>query len=630
MNYDTWLGATLSAPAAAFAVMALLASSWTFGEIALGLLKVRLRSPSIKPFCSVCAGLNLWSLLGLALGTAGGLGPLSAKTLLSLSIIPFACLALRRLRDWRGLPALCKRNAAIFIAAGLLFAFLLGNALCLPVGIGVDEQSYQLPVPARWMSDSFPHVYADLPYSGYPSLPSFLFWIVMSAGKTGAPRLLVLCLHMLNLAALYFLLRAFARPAVSLILSFIFFLACAHAVFLSEVFAEPFLLLDMLCGLMVIHELKGTKAEPSKSFLAGLMAGGAAAIKLTGLAPAAALGLGLVMKNGWRLKSIGPFVAGGLLCAPFYLRTLLETGNPFHPYYGWIFSSDPATVAMSRHYHLMGSQPVFGLEGFANALASPFRLCWDESSYDGQWGLQFMILLILCAAGFAIGMRRRPMDREAAYFGAGGAFLYAFWLSSAQQARFLEPAIVLLLLGAALFIRRLKPNLRIVILLALMACAAISAPWGWARHYFTCWRVVAEGVSPARFLDAAWEDNLCGAYAELDRVAPKDAKVMLVYEKRLLHCPRPYAVGTPLYQAEYFAPPPTGSPKEIERKVMDDVAKAGVSYIILKCGLDKVDSLPDVERRTAGFRAALASLVGSDRLKVIWGSPSHLLLKVER
>jgi len=633
-DYNAWLEGMASGPWALASVFCLLVSSWGLGRLLLsGVLGLRLRKRAFEPLIAIGAGLDVWASLALLFGSLGLLSPLSARAVLFVSAAAsLVWMALRR-QPFARAKAAFLANWPFYAVLLALFALCLGNALCPPAGLGVDEQTYQLPVPLRWAADSFPYVYKDLPYSGYPSCPELLFWLAMEAGKVSAPRLLSLCVQALGLASLYLLLRGRLRPLGALALSLAVFLGCAHVVFSGEVFAEPFVLLNFLCGLMLLDGRSAMRGSPWPWTLAlGLFAGAAAAAKLTALALWVALGLGvLFLKSPLRAKAVAVagFLAGSLFAAPFYLRPLLQTGNPFHPYLAWLFSSDPARVEMSRHYHMLGGSSLFGLEGLGDAILSPLRLCYADAIYDGYWGGQFPVIMILALC--SLYLARKSSAMRGLYPCVAAAFLYVFWLCASQQARFLEPAFVLMAIAAAASLRALSKNVSTALLVSIAAAIAISVPWqGWIGHYVISWRALLDGVPPQRFLEAVWRDGLAQAYAELDKAAPRDAKVMIVFEKRILDCPRRALVATPLYQEAFFTPPPQGAPDAIDRAVMDEILRSGASYLLVANSLDKPMSLPEVSARVAPFIDSLKRLVASGRLAPIWGSPSHVLLKVEQ
>ena len=83
-----------------------------------------------------------------------------------------------------------------------------------------------------------------------------------------------------------------------------------------------------------------------------------------------------------------------------------------------------------------------------------------------------------------------------------------------------------------------------------------SSKWLALKHFYVSWR--EQRYLPGRsleFLQAASRDP---AYFEamkaLAAKTPADSKVMLIYERRGLYCPRRFVIGTPYFQPEYNTP----------------------------------------------------------------------------
>ena len=100
-------------------------------------------------------------------------------------------------------------------------------------------------------------------------------------------------------------------------------------------YVEVFIMLNMLVALLVLRE---TKASWRSICLCGLLAGGAVAVKLTGIGVAVIIFIFLWSKYqksfvNKRFYLLLYFALGGIFMAlPFYLRPYLLTGNPFYPF----------------------------------------------------------------------------------------------------------------------------------------------------------------------------------------------------------------------------------------------------------------------------------------------------------
>ncbi len=637
--YAKWLEGMISSRAALISVFVFMLSSWGLGELLLAhILKLSWRDRVFGPLVSTVAGMNILGLAGFILGGFGVLTPGGSVSLLTVSgIFSFGLLLFHLRQNIHPLLSAVRRKENMFflIVMSVFFVFFLGNYLCPPAGVGLDEQTYHLPIPMRWLRDGFFHVYADIPYSGYPSLPEFLMAIVMGAGKSSAPRVLVLCVHMLNLSLFYFLLRRYGGAAMSAILVAALFLAGSHMNFMYEVYVECFIVAGLLAGLAVLfHADRERLPCLVTAFICGLFGASAAAVKLTAFPVSAVLFFAVAATGGrrniWRVIG-GTSIAYMIFALPFYLRTWALTGNPLWPYYGWIFSRNESVIETSRLFHMMGDANSFGQGGLPEALMSPFLLCWNDVAFDGDWGLQFGLLLVLgavCAYYLIAAKESSPLK----YIGIGGfVFSYIFWMFTSRQARFLEPAIILLILSAAYALQRMRNDIRLLLLVLIAALSLMSSPWNWVRHYITSWRIVLNEIPSYNFLAVRLGGARCEAYSKLASVAAPSDKVMILYDRKILHCPVNCFIATPFYQASFFTPPPEkGTDRAIQDEILSTMQSSGAKYVMVGSWLGGIDKNPAVFERTEKFRNALSVLLTNGKLKVIWNSPDFMLAEIPR
>ncbi len=180
-----------------------------------------------------------------------------------------------------------------------------------------------------------------------------------------------------------------------------------------------------------------------------MLAGGTVSIKLTAL-PVLAVPVVwlLVGRRGLGAPASARFfgaylAAAGCVALPFYLRPWLLTGDPVYPYYAQWFSADPARAEMSQYHHALGSS--FGIHGWIGLVFGPIFLAFDRQLYDGDFGWQSPILLGLAIfAVFRCGKRHQLLASL-----ISAVVLFAFWFLTAQQARFLIPAAVLVAVAGA-------------------------------------------------------------------------------------------------------------------------------------------------------------------------------------
>ena len=181
----------------------------------------------------------------------------------------------------------------------------------------------------------------------------------------------------------------------------------------------------------------------------GVALGAALSVKLTALFPFVLLGL--VALVGAQRVGRGPGIvvaaiaAGGVLAAPWYLRTWWLTGSPLFPYYldiwpgqapGW----DAGRSAMIRVFNASygGDKDALGV------LVLPFRLSLMSQHevatlYESVLGVTFLV-----AAPLVVwALWRRRLAADAVIAGVVAALLFAWWAATAQVLRYMMPVVPL-------------------------------------------------------------------------------------------------------------------------------------------------------------------------------------------
>ena len=108
-----------------------------------------------------------------------------------------------------------------------------------------------------------------------------------------------------------------------------------------------------------------------------------------------------------------------------------------------------------------------------------------------------------------------------------------------------------------------------------------------------------------------------------NKTAP-GSKVMLLYERRGLYCPRPYVIGTPYWQAEFNTPPAKTS-----REFYNSLNKNKIEYLVIGGSRKNPDELGGkylLEKEK--LMAKVSSLVKQGKLQIIWGRGNFFLCKV--
>jgi hypothetical protein len=601
---------------------------WTIGETLL----VR-----------IIFGLNLLALLGVILGqlgllTQGRTGWLLAAGSL-VAVVDFA----RTRGDWlppagswrqrfNGRPSL---SAALVGGLALLATLAtLGPALCFPAGW--DELVYHATLPRRWAAEGWPAFYADLPYSGFPSLGEILFWLASPIESLVTSRLLVWAAWMAGFVLLEALLRRRLPRQVSLALVLALAISPASLLVSANCYVEALLMADLAAMLFVLavpQRAASDRVTLRTAAILGILAGGAAAVKLTGvvllvvpLGVLAALALKPSRRTRALAASATATTVAALVALPFYLRPWLATGNPLYPYFAGWFSDDPARLEMSRYHHAIGGA-WFGVHTLDAFLTGPILLAFRDENYDGWFGWQLVGLLAL-AGGALVVRRRRALWAAAVLVGLLWLALYAFWFFTAQQARFLVPAMLLVVLLAGQGFRQLvrqQGPWRSGIVAALVLASLASLPWRTAGYYAASWLTIGGAFSQTHFVDEGTSFRHLPLARACREHLPENARLLVLFENRTLYLPQPALVGTPFFQERGFTPPEDfAEPAAILARLREDQ----ITHVVLAKGPLGPDRLAEWTDRLDPLFRSLEAATRQDALRVIWESDDYALLEV--
>ncbi|MDD5697856.1 MAG: hypothetical protein PHH77_04500 [Victivallaceae bacterium] len=587
----------------------------------------------------ITLGLDVLGLITLTLGVLKLLNPVSIWILLGVPALAGGGM---------GLGAALKAGS-IFLRKNLFFSilligiavFTLGSALCFPYAW--DEMTYHVALPFRWIAAGSLAVFADNPFSGFPSLTQLLFRLGCQNGGILFPRLLTWAVYSIMFAALYLYFKPYGGRLTVMFMTFMFIADPLVINMMRETYAEPFIMLNLLASLLMIRE-----AEPSRKtlFRCGLLAGGAVAVKLTGIAAAAVIFIFLGRKYHQRLFGrrhfrLFYFALGGVILAlPFYLRPWILTGNPFYPFLASWFGGSEAEILTAEYHYLLGNAH-FGLRSIPGFFTVFLLIAFAGKPFDG------LILgwAFIAFAGLGLWWMRhlflsgKTVWKSWIQLPAALLFYYVFWFMTSQQTRFLQPLLFLVLLaalhGIRLFRQRQQKNILIVLLIIwtgnffyppARGYVVGSPDWLGVRHFEVSWR--KQHYFPehaAEILRNATHDP--GYFEIMSSLAQKthpEAKVMLLFERRGLYCPRPYVIGTPYWQAKYNTPaPPT------PEAFYDSLRKHHIQYLILggsPMNPDELSGKYPAEKERLLNR--VNCLVGNGKLSIIRGRNNYFLCRV--
>ena len=423
---------------------------------------------------------------------------------------------------------------------------------------------------------------------------------------------------------------------------------------IENCYVEPLVVLDMAAAMLVLSDRRLAGSPRRQAIILGILAGGAAAVKLTGLAVAIAVGAWYATRSIHKLRRrrtenqprisrmtrirqtlsdprSSLFIRGLLLfglatvvvAAPFYLRPWSLAGDPFYPYFAQWFPAHAARLEMSRFHHELGSK--FGLYSGAAFFEAPVFLAFMAELYDGSFGWQWLILLVLAAMAARPALHR---TRGALTIGPAVAalWLYAFWFLTAQQARFAVPFMLALLPLSAVGLTRVRGIRRTAVLSAILV-ASLGAP---VEKRGTLFRLVDGGPrrdQPHGLCQRIDGQELSAARSGRRRATPADARLMLLFEHRGFYLRRSYILGTPFFQEGPFTPPERFTEAAEILKVLEDER---ITHVVVPTAPVGPDVLPDWINRTDPFFAAFAQCVKDGHLTPIWQSERYVLLHVNK
>jgi hypothetical protein len=580
----------------------------------------------------ISAGIFLLGWTGLVLGMCGVLNGLRPAWLM----VGCAMLNLRHLPRWchLGWRFQIARPSIPLIVMGCVSVCLavttLGPALCYPTSW--DELVYHETLPQRWSADGWPAFYLDLPYSGFPSLGEILFWLMAPIDRLIAPRLLMWACWCIGLANVCRTLQRVVRFEVALSLVLIMAFNDTFMLICANTYVECIQLMGVSAIFLALSRIPNSElSEWPCAVLIGVLSAAPAAVKLTG-------GAALTLPPLWycirSLRQPHPFQKAfrlggvfGLTCfatlLPFYFRPWWFTGNPFYPYFSEWFSQAPVVLEVSRFHHQIGGLG-FGVRTASAFVAGPLLLAFRESNYDGEFGWQFLGLVVLAILGLVSAIRYRRR-RLVIWPASAACWLYVFWFVTSQQARFALPVAVAFVLVAAYGLRLMRQRLRWIVLSGMLVAGFISLPWHSSDYHYGSWMAVFGQMRRVDYVHNLTDYGYLPTIQAIEAYIPAGERILLLFEHRSLYIPRPCRIGTPLFQEGPFSPPQQFT-KAAE--VLSQLRNEGILHIVMTKASAGPDHAPgSFERQQLLIRGLQECLQNGD-LMAVWECDSHVILRV--
>jgi len=491
-------------------------------------------------------GLGMIPFATLALGLVGWLNPILFWLLLLLSAILLRGDLVLLWRDLRALRfprnSRFERALALFCGLALVLAFLL--ALMPPTAW--DAQTYHLVEGKVAIAQGHIAPPPDIVYFSFPSLVEMLYLAAMLLKGDIAAQLIHFGFFLLLLGAMFAFASRYLNDKVA-------WLACALLIAVPSLVsaaasayvdvALAFYAFVAFYAVIVARETndRGHLGDWRWFALAGAFAGFAMGVKYTAaIVPIALLILIIQLPRLSFVVVLLSFAA--LFAAPWYLRNLVFTGNPFYPF---VFGGPYWDAFRAEWFSRFGT-------GLMNAPLQILTAPWDATilgregsvSYDATIGPLLLALLPLLALAFA-GIPTAM--REGLIF---AAVLYLFWLIGIAesnlllQTRLLFAVFPLFALAAAAAFDRLEvldlPQFslqRFARLLVLVVLGLTTLSYALA---FASENVLAT-LAGFESREAYLSRHLGGYYAAMQFVnnkLPSDSKTLFLWEPRSYYARR--------------------------------------------------------------------------------------------
>jgi hypothetical protein len=603
------------------------------------------------PFCALLGLLTCWlpSPVPLALlMIAGGLGAI-------WSVRMFRAVWYPGVRDHRLYDA--------FAIGALLFS--VGPAISLPAGW--DELVYHITLPQRWRTTTGLPVYGDLPYSGLPSLAEILFWEVAPIEGFVTPRLLAWLAWFHGLMLFGQSLSKVVAPAVSRCMVWAFGLSNVSLLISANCYVEAFVWLA-IAALLYVLVLEERKVSRHKRYMMlGILIGGAIATKLTSVGlllvplfhglcsifrspfyerpdssefervpsnPSIALDSKSYSSRdtqSWAIHSFSDAIKMATACCgwavlfaiPFYLRPLVYTGNPFFPYFASWFSSDPTMLAVSSFHHDLATGK-FGLMDWFWFPIAPFLLSNMTELYDGDFGFQWLAMLILCGYGIFRFQRSRLPTLFITLLISATA-LYPLWFATSQQARFGIPFAFLVAFASAMVVDSLQARASRWVRPGMLVLAIISVMWQNVGYYLDSWLYVIRWRTPLEYVTAGTTKDY-GQLLTYLRNNHSDDRILLLFEHRLAYLPSGAEIATPYFQTRYLAREDNSTTNEIAESWQN----LGVDLIVITNRPVGPDVLNQWLEKQQLLVEKIQPLVDGSRLKAVCRTADYSVLQLEK
>ncbi len=541
-------------------------------------------------------GLGVMSLAIFALGALQLFHPRWIVLLVptvGLILVPGAIRGYIKSRDRSEKRSRVGWPSLLLVLLGVLAVAALIPALAPPSMSDWDSLAYHLAVPKLYLQHGGIYYIDFTSHSNFPFLVEMLYVPGLAVGSVVAAKLMhywigvLLVLSVMQLARRHF--SAGAAPLAGITVAgmpIVLWEATTAYVDLGTA------LYAVVCAYFLLECLY--KADRRCIVGCAVAAGFAASTKMTALAVIALLVAWLLVDRlavERRFEWKPALLLGGvavLVCSPWYVKSLIYTGNPVYPFFYSIFGGRDWTAGLASNYWML--QARFGMgHGVGALLALPYNLTAYSYAFYDTPGLYVGPILLVSVPILLLLFQRRSSK----LIGLLGFFLaqVVIWFFLSQQSRYLIPAFaVLAVLTAA--IAYSDDRLRVVrgLLAAVFAGTAVFGLW----TLFPAVQSAATALSCGRDVYLRNTLDIYPAQRWMNENLPETAKVALFGDTRGFYLHREYVWADPGHNAEFTRD--LRSPEDLVRYLKSQ----GITHVMVNYRFFAGGKLSEAENTVVG------------------------------
>lgn len=474
--------------------------------------------------------------------------------------------------------AIATRCLASWLVGMLLLILALATlipALAPPAMSDWDSLAYHLTVPKLYLQHGGFFRIDFASHSNFPFLMEMLYTPWVALGLPAGAKMMHYWTGVLLVLSVAVLVRRHLNPKAAPMAAMAI---GGMPVVLWEATTAYIDLAAALYTTVAVHMLLSHLDTSDRRLLVGCgaAAGFAASTKMTGLVLLPLLVVWMVTdgyaqrrKLVWR-NALALAGVGLVVCAPWYAKSLIYTGNPVYPFLYSVFGGRGWTAGLASNYTML--QKHFGMgHDFAALLMVPFNLTFHSEAFYDTPGLYMGPLFLVLVPVLLLG---RYGSRRLVGLGAFFAAQLVIWFVLSQQSRYLIPAFATLAaLGAGIV--HADDRLRLAGR-ALMAAFVLTALFGLATVMPACLdtsRVVFGAEPQARYLLRSLDIYQAQSY--MNARLPRNSKVALFGDTRGFYLDRDFVWADPGHNSEF-----TRSYGSIEDFV-DHLRRVGVTHAMV-------------------------------------------------